>query len=343
VHFDDIDEELEDIVTDEELLDALENEGNTTIKDALINEGILTVDNLAYRGEREIIFILRDYGIPGSKALEIHKQAQDLYDAACGFSSVETEEETYAWGFRFLESEEEPEILSTGCPSFDNILKGGFRTGNFYEIFEESGSGKSLLMEQMSCMSHLPVEDGGLNTPAIIYIATMNGYQSSRLKAIAKNLGIKPATITNKMTRYLPKTSDALLRFCKNQLPKIMKETGAKLAILNDLATHFRSEYGRELKRLPERQRKAKNVVRYLKGIAKKFNAVVLMSNQTVAGGEHAIGRTVGHESPTRIRIGPHEGNIKKINVEKNINLPTDPCFLEKTENGFREVKLDNS
>lgn len=52
--------------------------------------------------------------------------------------------------------------LSTGCDMLTDFLRGGFLPGKLYEIYGESGSGKTQLAIQLLLMSLLPVQEGGL-------------------------------------------------------------------------------------------------------------------------------------------------------------------------------------
>lgn len=52
--------------------------------------------------------------------------------------------------------------LTTGCELMTEFLRGGFLPGKLYEIFGESGSGKTQLAIQLLLQSLLPAQDGGL-------------------------------------------------------------------------------------------------------------------------------------------------------------------------------------
>ena len=53
--------------------------------------------------------------------------------------------------------------LSTGCDMIDQFLKGGFVPGKLYEIYGESGSGKTQFSIQLLLQSLLATKDGGLD------------------------------------------------------------------------------------------------------------------------------------------------------------------------------------
>ena len=59
-------------------------------------------------------------------------------------------------------SEKTEHKLMTGCNLMDKFLNGGFVPGKLYEIYGESGSGKTQLAIQLLLQSLLPTENGGL-------------------------------------------------------------------------------------------------------------------------------------------------------------------------------------
>lgn len=250
-------------------------------------------------------------------------------------------------GDKLLQKFNERLVLSTRCPSFDNILDGGFETQKVYEVYGKEGTGKSGLMLQLICLSHLPVEKGGLSSPATIYIDTEGSFSIKRLKRMAPYYGFDPDELVKSVVLSVPPTSDALVYLCEKNLLKIMEQTGAKLIILDSLATHFRNEYGDVRQLLPERQRRANRVIHSMKKATRIFNALAVMTNQAVANVNmkgpfdhqynHAMGLLIGHESQVRLRIAPKKGSLKEIKVEKAVDLPNLTCELELNEFGFIE------
>lgn len=235
-------------------------------------------------------------------------------------------------------------ILSTKCPSFDKILDGGFETQKVYEVYGKEGTGKSSLMLELICLSHLPVEDGGLGSPCTIYIDTEGSFSIKRLKVMAPYYKLKPEEIVKSVVLANPPTSDAMLYLCEKSLMKIMDETGAKLIILDSLATHFRSEYYNARNLLPERQGRANRIVHSLKKATRIYNALAVMTNQATANVtgfgapySHAMGLLIGHEAQVRIRIAPDKSGLKKVTIEKAVDLPNLSCLLELSQFGFIE------
>lgn len=62
----------------------------------------------------------------------------------------------------------EPTYLSSGVSSIDRLLEGGFELGTMSEIHSDADVGKSWMNLQLAVMCNRPIEDGGLDRPALI-------------------------------------------------------------------------------------------------------------------------------------------------------------------------------
>jgi RecA/RadA recombinase len=63
---------------------------------------------------------------------------------------------------------EEPTYLSSGVSSIDRLLEGGFECGTMSSIHSDANIGKSWMNLQLAMMTNLPIDQGGLDAPALI-------------------------------------------------------------------------------------------------------------------------------------------------------------------------------
>ncbi|MHA1380235.1 MAG: hypothetical protein ACTSRG_17815 [Candidatus Helarchaeota archaeon] len=303
----------------------------------LRDNGITNIASLACTTVNELSSI----GIKEDNARSFIEKAGEILNDFAGAK------DGFISGEELLKQFDKREILSTKCPAFDNILDGGFETQKVYEVYGKQGSGKSSLMLQLACIAQLPQDKGGLSSPAIIYIDTEGAFSIKRIKQMAVYYGLDPIQAVKNILRAAPPTSDALLYLVEKSLNKVMEESGARLIVLDSIATHFRSEYGDVRQLLPQRQRRANRVIHALKKAVTIYNALAILTNQVTANPsgfgapyQHSMGYTVGHESQIRIRLAPSSKGkgIKKITIEKAVDLPNEDCEALLNEFGLVEV-----
>lgn len=323
-----INERIEDILTDEELIDAINDEGIETIEDILINEGIKSIEDLALQSKAEIIAIFRHYQIPGSKGLYYLEQAENYMNKVCGFQMGDELLQKY--------EAEKQRTLKTGCNSFDKILEGGFVPKKTYALY---GDGTiSILINTLICISNLSEEQGGLDSQVTIYLDTNDSFQKDAVEKVALKLGMDAAGILEKLKLYKFKNTRALTYFCSRKLLEEMKTTNASLIILNDLPSLFRSEYGSDMNRLPERQARAVQVVKSIRSAAEKHDTVAIIVNQEDFNGQSAMGLWINQELPTLIRFEPYKKKVTKIIIERSDYLPQNSCLLKKVGCLFQDM-----
>jgi len=301
------------------------------ILEMLLKDGITTIGKLATYDQS----ILLKNGIPYKKLKILMNSVKNYMSSQTKF--VTDDELTATFKSRL--------ILKTLQPMFDGILDGGFETQKLWEIYGAPGSGKTTLLHQLMCRAALPVKNGGFNSKSSIFLDCENALSLKRLESMAPFWGIDYANIEKKLIQVPLKTVDDLLYFVENDLLELVKETGAKLIVLDSVATHFRSEFGNE-KQLFERSTKMGRVAHAFRNISVKFNSLVIATNQK-SGDKFYGGNTWGHEVQGRLRIKSDGDKIRSIMVEKAVDLENQSCELIMTEWGLlgKEVfkwKRDN-
>ncbi|MFW9877246.1 MAG: helix-hairpin-helix domain-containing protein [Candidatus Thorarchaeota archaeon] len=316
--------------TDLERLDGI----GPSLAQKLIDSGFRTIISIASASPNELQSI---EGITSSFAKRLIKSASGQSDGLGLY---------FRRGKDMIQDYEKQEYLTSGCSSFDELLNGGFCTQKLYEVWGMEGTCKSNLMNQLICTTALPKSKGGLGGGAI-YIDTDNALSLNRIRSVAPRFELDPEDVIENISRVSPFNSDALKYICRNELSEELSQTGARLIIVDSIATHFRSEYGSMRQLAPERQQKALQVLQAIKKNARIFNAVAVITNQAVGdpsgygvGIKHAMGLAVGHASEIRIHLSVKSKSRREIMIyiEKAIDLPNKETVLQITDTGFYDL-----
>lgn len=79
----------------------------------------------------------------------------------------------------------EEKFLSTGCPSIDATLKGGFPNRGITQIYGAAGTGKTQFALQLCLTVQLPISHGGFEAGAV-YVSTEGSFPSRRLQDLLR-------------------------------------------------------------------------------------------------------------------------------------------------------------
>ena len=306
-------------------------------KRKLREQGILTIEELVNIGVRSLISRGFD------RAYDIVEQAKNYLNQMAGDSFG------FSMGADLVQQFDKRLKLQTGQVGLDEILGGGFSTQKIYEFYGPEGSGKSTLLHQLLCLAMKPIDEGGLNTPALIFLDCENAFTKERLQGMAPIYGVDPDKLMKAIAWKGIKTSNELLQTCTQAVPKLVEQTGARLIVLDSLATHFRAEYDRST--LATRQQRANQVIHALRNVAIEYNALVVLTNQVMGTVNRddsrekkekykpAMGFVVGHEIDYRMLIYD-VAEYRFIKMVKARDLPNLQCKLIMTEWGLLEKDL---
>ncbi len=232
--------------------------------------------------------------------------------------------------------------LTTGSRMFDNILRGGFETKAITELSGPFAGGKTQLCYTTAVLVQRPAEEGGLDGAAIV-IDTEGTFLPERLEEIAATRGLDVVEIMTNIHTSRAYNTRHLAELVRG-LPEIIKNTGARLIIVDSMASHFRSEYiGRET--LAPRQQRLGGILGNLLRVAESFNAVVLVTNQMQGnpsgyGGEKmALGNVMAHACTHRIKLRKGRSGTRIAKTVDSPNLPVQEAPFKVTEKGVVDVK----
>jgi DNA repair protein RadA len=261
---------------------------------------------LVAKSEKEVTELLRSYGI-GPTVIAKLKTAGLLSERGLRFIVAATPDELVEWlslssyesavklreaakslvGYQsgavdaaqLMELEERLPKLATGVKGIDELLGGGLRAGDLYELAGEFGTGKTQLCHQLAVTVQLPEEKGGLSGRAV-YIDTEGTFSPPRVAAIASRFGLDPKNALNAVTVYRPLNTGELEKFVREELSGYL-EGGARLVVIDSVIALYRAQY-RGMEWLARRQQAINYLLDWLKRWARIYSAVAVITNQVL-------------------------------------------------------------
>lgn len=135
--------------------------------------------------------------------------------------------------------------LKTGCPTIDNLLKGGIIFPGITEISGESASGKTQFCMQLCLCVQNAIEEDGFGGGAL-YICTEDVFPNKRLHQMASEY----SKLTGKSTNYTDQIYiehvadlDELWSLLDVRIHALLSQHDIKLLIIDSIAALFRAEY----------------------------------------------------------------------------------------------------
>ena len=237
---------------------------------------------------------------------------------------------------------EDPNRLTTGSKSFDELLNGGYPLKLITEIFGENGSGKSQTCFTAAVMATRPLEEGGLDS-YVVYIDTEGTFRAHRIAEIAKSRGYDVEETLSKIFVIRANTS-AHQVVLMDEVKKIASQHPVRLLIVDSIISHFRAEYtGRGV--LAERQQIIAKYMSELKAFSVANDACVIVSNQVAArpdaffGDPNNVvgGNVVGHASAYIIKVRKGKVGKRVFGLVKAPDIAFGECIATVCDKGIAD------
>lgn len=234
--------------------------------------------------------------------------------------------------------------ISTGSKELDALLGGGIETQSITEVYGKMASGKTQWCFQISVMTQLPKEQGGLNGK-VVYIDSEASFRPERIMQIAEARGLDPNKALKNIFVARAYNADHQMLLA-DKAANIIKENNVRLLVVDSLTSQFRAEYiGRGL--LAERQQKLNKHMHQLMRLAEMYNLAVLVTNQVMERPDILFGdptapiggNVVGHASKTRIYLRQSKGNKRVARLVDSPSLPDGEAIYKITERGIEDIE----
>jgi DNA repair protein RadA len=233
--------------------------------------------------------------------------------------------------------------LSTGAPSFDALLGGGFETGSIIECFGEFGSSKTQIAH-MLCVQMVKKYPNSY----AVYVDTEKTFRPERIIEFAKGAGLDPQKTLKQIKVAKAYNSDHQMLLVEKVEELVLKdELDVKLLIVDSLTSHFRAEFvGRGT--LSERQQKLNKHMHAMSKLADVHNLCVYVTNQVMAKPDSFFGdptaaiggHIVAHASTFRLYLRKGKKGCRVAKLIDSPNLPDGECAFMVTTDGLEDVKL---
>jgi DNA repair protein RadA len=229
-----------------------------------------------------------------------------------------------------LKRREKIQRLCTGSSQLDQLLKGGIETESITEFYAEFGSGKTQICHTLAILATLPEEQGGLNSPTVLYIDTENTFRAERIKEICEERKLDYDSISTKIYHFKVFNSAKFEYLIKSDIDRQIQEKKPRLIIVDGILSQHRSDYlGRST--LAERQQRLHSIISKLKRLAELHHLSVVVTNQVHGSPDAGIfgdpvkatgGHVVAHGTSYRIQI--RKGS-KTTRIAKLVDSPYHP------------------
>jgi meiotic recombination protein DMC1 len=226
--------------------------------------------------------------------------------------------------------------ISTGCKSFDQMLKGGISTMSTTEVFGEFRTGKTQLSHTLCVTTQLPREQGGAEGK-VAYIDTEGTFRPERIIEIADRFGMDGNQCLENIS-YVRALNSEHQHELVEQLGMYLSQGGYRLIIVDSIISLFRVDYsGRG--ELGERQQKLNQHLSKLGRMAEEFNCAVFLTNQvqsdpganalfaSVDGRKPVGGHILAHASQTRILLRKGRGDERIAKIQDSPECPEGECI----------------
>ncbi len=218
--------------------------------------------------------------------------------------------------------------LASGCQPIDEMLEGGFEAGVVTQIFGEAGSGKTNICLQLAVEC---VKQG----KKAIYIDT-EAISPHRFKQIA---GENAKEIAQHIIIFEPHNFEEQYA-ATNEIEKLISDK-IGIIVVDSATAFYRFELDQEDSSIRTR-RELSNQIGFLHGIARKYNIIVVITNQVysdvVTGKMKPIGGSgIEHISKTIVQFEKTGEGSRRAKLWKHRSIPEGrTCEFTITSEGVR-------
>ncbi len=292
----------------------------------LLQAGYRTLESIAVASPMELVEAAGLGEITAAKAINAARESLEMgYETA---DKIQQRRETIG-------------RLSTGSKEVDALLGGGIETQSITEVYGQYASGKTQWAFQLSVMSQLPKEQGGLDGN-VLYIDSENSFRPERIVQIANAKGLDAQKALKNIFVARAYNADHQMLLAE-KAHELVKEKNIKLVIIDSLTAQFRAEFtGRG--HLADRQQRLNRHMHTLQKLAEMNNVVLLVTNQVMSRPDIMFGdpttpiggHIVGHaclDGETLIQTA--DGSLKELKDVQQPILSADFDELAFQESAF--------
>ena len=275
------------------------------------------------------------------------KEAEKIIEIALNlYEKVQGQYKLFIPASDISHKELEKQFLHTGSKNLDQILMGGYATGEVTELTGEYRTGKSQLCYTAIASVFLPFEQGGLNDRDIkvVLIDSEHTFHENRMTSIFKRFNLDWSNSSENVLIGQPSNSVHQKKMI-DSLYNVVKFNNVKLVVVDSLTKLPRIDFENR-NELYKRQRLILNMVETLRRIAKTYNIVTLTTNQVVSDltrenqTKPIGGHVLSHSVDTRIFLSYIKDNLRKATIVDSSWLPSNEAVIEISEAGIIDPEI---
>ncbi len=295
----------------------------------LMQAGYKTLESIAVASPMELVEVAGLGESTASKAIIAARESLEM-----GFESAD----------KIADRRKTIGRIRTGSKELDALIGGGIETQSITEVYGQYASGKTQWAFQLSVMTQLPKEKGGLDGN-VLYIDSENSFRPERIIQIAKAQGLDTDGALKNIFVARAYNADHQMLLAEKAV-ELIREKNIKLVIVDSLTSQFRSEYlGRGM--LADRQQKLNKHMHTLMKLAEMENIAVLVTNQVMSRPDILFGdpttpiggHIVGHNSKTRLYLRKAKENKRVAKLVDSPSLPDGEAIYALSENGIEDAE----
>lgn len=240
-------------------------------------------------------------------------------------------------------------ILPLGQKNFDDVLEGGFYSGNKYVIFGPNKTGKTQLCHQLcvQAYTYLHKTFDSKNFKFIYYFDTENTFRPERIEELLASTKFEIERVLKKILISKIMSNSALLLTLKDFKKKMIKDVGGIL-IIDTINNHFRSDLSNKNMTFQRAKDRFISILKIIDELTNTYNLITILTSQVVSN--FSIEATF-REIPVGFQFLNHFFSefvyLSKENNEKNyvqlvnsLNHPEKKVLYNITSKGIHDYKI---
>ncbi|MFW9829655.1 MAG: ATPase domain-containing protein [Candidatus Thorarchaeota archaeon] len=254
--------------------------------------------------------------------------------------------------FRDLQNQQY--VLSLGTKSFDEILRGGFKSKKIYLIFGENKTGKTLLCHQLCVQSYLQFfkvykKIKGKEEQFIFYFDTENTFRPERLKELITKYDMVDYRKFLKTILVSKIMSNSALFLSLKNLEDHLKMNHFNLLIIDTINNHYYSELADRNISTNKTKLLFLRILSKINELTRKFNLITILTAQVISNVIQIpsirvipFGYTLlNHFFSENLYLDNLSQDKRKcVHLVNSIYLPEKKSLYKITANGIEDYKI---
>ncbi|MHA2036874.1 MAG: hypothetical protein ACW98X_10595 [Promethearchaeota archaeon] len=240
-------------------------------------------------------------------------------------------------------------ILSLGQKNFDDVLEGGFYSGNKYVIFGPNKTGKTQLCHQLCVQAYIHFQNtiDSKNLKFIYYFDTENTFRPERIEELLSSTPYDIKLVLKKILISKIMSNSALLLALKDFKRKIIKGVGGIL-IIDSINNHYRSDLSNKNLTFQRAKDQFISILKIIDELSNTHKLITILTSQVVSNfSNKAIIRElpVGHQFLNHffsefVYLSKENNEKNYVQLVNSLIHPEKKVLYNITSKGIHDYKI---